>query len=374
MADLYETLGVSRDASGEEIKRAYRRAAREHHPDTGGDAETFKRLTHAYQVLSDPEKRARYDRFGDDGTPDSRGGGDPFGFGGAGFGGIGDVIDAFFGSAFGTEATSGRSRASQQGRDVLVPVELTLEEVVTGARKRVEVDVAVHCDQCGGSGSADGSGPTTCPTCHGRGAVQRLMRTAFGQLATNTTCPTCQGAGRTVNRPCTACGGEGRRRTAREITVEVPPGVDAGDRLRVAGAGEAGRNGAAAGDLFAEVRLVDHDLYDRDGRDLWGDVLVPLTQAALGAELVVPGLSGEDVVVPLPAGSQTGDVLTVRGVGLPRRGGGRRGDLHLRVGVETPTSLDDEQRDLLRRFAELRGEDVAERGESLLSRLKGAFR
>lgn len=375
MPDLYELLGVPRDASPEDIKRAYRRKAREHHPDAGGDEEAFKQVTHAFQVLSDPERRLRYDRFGDDGTPSSRGAGqDPFGFGGAGFGGIGDVIDAFFGSAFGgaSGAAGGRGR-TKAGRDVLVGVELTLEEVVTGVRREVEVEVATVCDLCGGHGSASGTPAGHCDTCAGAGQVQRVVRTAFGQLATASPCPTCGGTGRTVVDPCTGCGGEGRRAQRRTLGVDVPPGVEHGDRLRVSGAGEAGRQGAAPGDLFVEIRLLDHELYERDGRDLVAEVSVPVTQAALGGTLTVPTVDGDEVEVQVPAGTQPGTVLVVRRAGLPGHGGGRRGDLRLLVRVEVPTNLDAEQRQLLERLADLRGEPLASGGQGLFTRLRGAF-
>jgi molecular chaperone DnaJ len=372
--DLYELLGVPRDASPEDIKRAYRRKAREHHPDAGGDEEAFKQVTHAYQVLSDPERRLRYDRFGDDGTPSSRGAGqDPFGFGGAGFGGIGDVIDAFFGSAFGGAASGAGRGRSQPGRDVLVGVELTLEEVVTGVHREVEVEVAAACDQCGGNGSASGSPAGHCDTCAGAGQVQRVVRTAFGQLATASPCPTCGGTGRTVTDPCTGCSGEGRRVQRRTLGVDVPPGVDHGDRLRVTGAGEAGRQGAPAGDLFVEIRVIDHALFERDGRDLVAEVAVPVTQAALGGTLTVPTVDGSEVEVEVPAGTQPGTVLTVRRAGLPAQGGGRRGDLRLLVRVEVPTDLDAEQRQLLEQLAELRGDHLSSRGQGLFTRLRGAF-
>jgi molecular chaperone DnaJ len=374
--DLYELLGLPRDASSEDVKRAYRRKAREHHPDAGGDEEAFKQVTHAYQVLSDPERRLRYDRFGDDGTPSSRGAGqDPFGFGGAGFGGISDVIDAFFGSAFGGgAATGGTGRGrSQPGRDVLVGVELTLEEVVAGVHREVEVEVATACDQCGGHGSASGAPAGHCDTCAGAGQVQRVVRTAFGQLASASPCPTCKGTGRTVTDPCTGCGGEGRRTQRRTLGVDVPAGVDHGDRLRVAGAGEAGRQGAPAGDLFVEIQLVDHELYERDGRDLVAEVAVPVTQAALGGTLTVPTVDGGEVEVEVPAGTQPGAVLVVRRAGLPAHGGGRRGDLRLLVRVEVPTDLDAEQRGLLEQLADLRGEQLASRGRGLFTRLRGAF-
>ena len=375
MSDLYELLDIPRDAAEDEVKRAYRRKAREHHPDAGGDEEAFKAVTHAYQVLSDPQKRARYDRFGDDGTTNGRAGGDPFGFGGAGFGGIDDVIDAFFGQSAGFRGAGGgrRARREQPGRDVLVVVELTLEEVVTGVSREVEVDVPRACDTCDGSGSAGGGGPSSCGTCGGAGQVQRVVRTAFGQLATAAPCGACQGTGRTVSDPCGDCAGEGRRPTKRTLRVDVPAGLEDGDRIPVRGEGEAGRNGAPAGDLYVQVRVAAHGLFERDGRDLAAEVSVPVTQAALGGSLTVPTVDGEEVEVPVPAGTQPGDVLTVKRAGLPVRGGGRRGDLHLLVRVEVPTGLDAEQRRLLEQLAEARGEDLSSRSAGRFSRLRDAF-
>jgi molecular chaperone DnaJ len=373
--DLYELLELPRDATAEDIKRAYRRKAREHHPDAGGEEETFKQVTHAYQVLADPERRARYDRFGDDGTPSTRGAGqDPFGFG-TGFGGIGDVIDAFFGQGFsGGGGGGGGARRTQPGRDVLVAVDLTLEEVVTGVQRQLEVDVARACDTCGGVGSADGAVPARCAACGGAGQVQRVVRTAFGQLATAAPCAACQGTGRAVADPCPACRGEGRLPTKRTLDVEIPAGLEDGDRIPIRGEGEAGRQGAPPGDLYVQISVAPHEVYERRGRDLVAEVTVPVTQAALGGTLTVPTLDGVDVEVPVPAGTQSGDVLSVRRAGLPVRGGGRRGDLRLVVRVQVPTGLDPEQRSLLERLAELRGEPLASNGAGLFTRLRDAFR
>ena len=365
--DLYEVLGVAPDAAPDEIKKAYRRRARESHPDTGGDEEVFKRVTHAYQVLSEPDRRTRYDRFGDDGTQrggNGNGAGDPFGFGG-----LGDVLDAFFGGA---ATGGGRQRANVQGRDVLVPAQVTLEDVVHGAELPVDVEVARGCDVCGGSGSASGSAPSACRTCGGRGAVARVVRTAFGQMSTSQACPTCGGVGRTVSDPCNGCGGDGRRVTRRTVTVELPVGIEHGSRLRVPGAGEAGRNGATPGDLFVEIRIAPHEVYERDGRDLWADLSVPMTHASLGGTVTVPVLDGEDVELDVPAGSQPGDVLSLRRRGLPGRGGRARGDIRLRLRVEVPTAMTTEERELLTRFADLRGEEREHRG--LVERLRDALR
>lgn len=369
MADLYAALGLQRGASDEQIKKAYRREARTAHPDTGGSEEHFKEVQHAYAVLSDPERRARYDRFGDDGTSASRGTGAGAGGFQQGFGGLGDVFEAFFGQSGGGQQRSSRDRS---GRDVLVPHELSLTDVLEGVTANVPVEVARTCDTCGGSGSSTGSGPTQCVECHGRGQVQRVVRTAFGNLATAVACPTCDGAGSRVTDPCTGCGGDGRTNQRREVTVKIPPGVDTGDRLKVAGAGEAGRNGGPAGDLFVEIRIADHPVFERDGRTLWASVNVPFTQASLGAMLMVPGLDGE-VEVGIPAGTQPDQVLTVRREGLPGTGGGHRGDLKLRVNVQVPTHLDTEQRELMEQLAKLRGEDVPGPA-GMFDRLRRVFR
>lgn len=376
MADLYGLLGVPRDADQDEIKRAYRRKARELHPDAGGDEEAFKEVTRAYEVLSDPDMRARYDRFGEEGL---RGAGARGGdhFGGGGFGGLEDVINAFFGGGdpFGTAGT-GRARTTRDagGRDVLVGVELDLEEVASGTTREVEVDVAVACEACGASGSSSRSGPTRCSTCGGSGQVRRVVRSAFGQLATARPCPDCGGSGASVGDPCDVCDGEGRVHERRTLTVEIPTGVETGDRLRLAGEGEAGRRGASAGDLYVEVQVRPHEVFTRDGRDLRCDVSVPFVHAALGATLEVPTIRGDTVEVDLPAGTQPGDVLTVRRQGIPRRGGHDPGDMEVRVDVEVPERLSTEEEELLRRFAELRGEEAPPSGRGLFRRLREAFR
>jgi molecular chaperone DnaJ len=356
MADLYAILGLRPDAAPEEIKRAYRAKAREHHPDAGGDAERFKEVTRAYEVLSDADRRARYDRFGDDGTSASRGAGDRFGFGG----GIGDVIDAFFGSGFAGGFGGpgmGGARRDQPGRDVLAAVELTLEEVLTGARRSLDIQVASTCDTCSGSGSADGSEPQRCTTCGGAGQVRRAVRTPLGRMETATACPDCAGAGRRVTDPCRGCRGEGRRAGARKVDVELPAGLEEGDRIPLRGQGEAGRQGARAGDLYVQVQVAAHPSLARDGRTLHTRITVPLTTAVLGGTVRVPALAGVEHDVVIPSGLQPGAVVTVTRGGLPMRGGGRPGDLIVHVDVEVPRRLDRRQRTLVEELASLRGED-----------------
>ncbi|HKJ55422.1 MAG TPA: J domain-containing protein [Nitriliruptoraceae bacterium] len=368
MSDLYDLLDVPRDASTDQIKKAYRRAARSAHPDAGGNEDAFKQVQHAYRVLSDPQARTRYDRFGDDGTPGSRAQ-DPFGFGG---GGLGDVIDAFFGQAFGDQAQGGGGRRrTQRGRDVLVPVELTLEDLLASTEETVEVDVAATCESCGGTGSATRAAPSTCGTCKGRGQVQKVVRTAFGQLATAAACPTCDGSGTTVADPCAVCDGEGRARASRSVTVTIPAGVEHGDRIRVRGEGEAARGNGTPGDLYVEVRVAEHDIFDRSGRDLLGELAVPFSQAALGAHVTLPTLDG-DAELDIPPGTQPGAVLAVRRRGMPAKGGGPRGDIRLTVRVEVPSNLTPRQHELLEEFAQERGED-APGASNLFGRLRRAF-
>ncbi len=369
MADLYAVLGVGPDATQEEIKRAYRRKARELHPDTGGDEEAFKQVTRAYQILSDPERRAHYDRFGEEEVRVGAGA-DPFGFGG-----LADVFDAFFGGMTGSpfRATTTRARSSQPGRDVLASVEVDLEEVASGTHREVQLDTAAVCEECAGSGSRSG-GSVTCRTCGGLGQVRRIVRSAFGQLATTQACPDCESTGRTLGDPCPACHGQGRVRRVRTISVEVPAGVEDGDRLRVTAHGEAGRRGGAPGDLYVEVHVRPHEIFTRDGRDLHCEVTVPFVHSALGASLHVPTIDGGTVTVELPAGTQPGDALTVRRAGLPRRGGADRGSLLVQVNIEVPRMLTADEAELLRRFAALRGEETPPAGRSLFQRLREAFR
>jgi molecular chaperone DnaJ len=368
--DLYEILGVDRNADQEHIKRAYRRKARELHPDAGGDEEEFKELTTAYEVLRNPDTRANYDRFGDPRGPGgAAAGGDPF----AGFGDLSDLIDSVFGGGFGSRGTA--RTASNAGRDALIDLTIDLEQAAQGVTREIEVDVMRSCDKCGGTGDAEGSGPVACATCNGTGGVQQVTRSIFGQMLTTRTCPTCRGSGRQVEHPCPACMGEGRRRTQETVTVDVPPGVDTGTRLRLAGRGEAGRMGARSGDLFVRIRVRPDDVFERDGHDLHCRLRLPMVQAALGVEIEVPTIDGTHTLT-VPPGTQPETVLTIRRAGMPKlNGGGARGDLYVHCQVEVPIGIDEQQRELLRELAELRGEDrpgsPADRG--LFDRLRGVF-
>ena len=369
MRDLYEIIGVARDASDDEIKRSYRRKARELHPDAGGDEEGFQELTTAYEGLRNPEARANYDRYGDPRGPAGAAGGF------ADFGDLGDLIETFFGG-FGASTRRGGARTARPGgRDAIVDVTLTLEEAAAGVRREVDVTIDRTCETCGGSGAAPGSGPVTCRQCQGAGAVQQVTRSVFGQMLTTTTCPVCRGTGQEIADPCQDCRGEGRREVSETVTVDVPPGIDDGRRLRLSGRGEAGRRGGPPGDLYVRVHIAPHPVFEREGHDLHCELRVPMSQAALGAELKVSTLDGEEVVA-VPRGVQTGDVLRLRRQGMPKlNGGGARGTLFVHCRVVTPTDLDEEQEELLRRLAELRGEDLSEpgSGKGLLGKLREVF-
>ena len=369
--DYYALLGVSRDASPEEIKKAYRRLARELHPDVNPDPEhqeRFKAVTAAYEVLSDPEKRQMYD-LGGDPLSSSRGG---FGTGGFDFG---DIMDAFFGGG----APRGPRMRARRGQDAMIRIQIDLAESVFGAARELTVDTAVACGSCDASGMAPGSSPQTCAMCKGRGEIQQVQRSFLGQVMTSRPCPACQGFGTTIPHPCTECSGDGRVRTRRTLTVQVPPGVDTGTRIQLTGEGEVGPNGGPAGDLFVEIVVRPHDLYERRGDELHCLVTVPMTAAALGTSVTLDTLDGP-VAVDIRPGTQSGESVVVRGHGASRLRSAGRGDLHVHLSVQTPTALDARQEELLRQLAEMRAEStvqvghaVEEQGGGFFSRIKDAF-
>src|SRR3954447_9700327 len=353
--DYYAVLGLARGATDNEIKRAYRRLARDLHPDVNPDPEAkerFQEVNRAYQALTDPDKRRIVDLGGD--PFDTRGGGmggSPFG--GAGVGGPGGLMDAFFGG--GTTSRGPRSRV-RAGGDALIRVELDLDETVFGTTKDITVDTAVLCDMCTGAGTAPGTHATTCTTCSGRGEVQSVQRSFLGQVVATRPCPTCAGTGQVIPEPCPQCGGDGRVRARRNIPVKVPAGVEDGMRIRLTGHGEVGPGGGPAGDLYVEIAERPHDVFTRDGEDLHCRVTLPMTAAALGTTLTLETLDGQEEVDIRP-GTQSGSVLTLRAKGAPRLRATGRGNLMVHVEVETPTRLDAEQEKLLRELASLRGED-----------------
>ncbi len=350
--DLYEILGVAKDATADEIKKSYRRLARELHPDVNpSEEERFKEVTAAYEVLSDPEKRQRYDL----------GASDPFG-GMGGFGGLQDIMDAFFGGGIGFGMGRGGRGRSTRGDDLLVGVSLPLAETAFGATTEVTFNTAVVCETCHGSGAADGTFPEPCTTCKGHGEVSQVTRSFLGQMMTTRPCPACAGAGTVITHPCATCAGEGRTSQLRTLNVKVPPGVEHGMRIRLTGEGHAGRTGGQAGDLYVEVNELDHPVFERDGDDLHCKVSLPMTAAALGTSVDLELLEGVTERIDIRSGTQSGHVITLRARGVPHVRASGRGNLHVHVEVLTPTNLDSEQERLLMELAAARGEERVEGG------------
>lgn len=339
MADHYEVLGVSRDATSDEIKKAYRRLARELHPDVNPGAEAserFKQVTHAYDVLSDPKQRQQYDLGGGQG-----------GFGGQGFGGFGDIFETFFGAG---QQTRGPRSRRERGQDALIRVEVGLDEVIFGTHRDIEVDTAVTCETCHGSCCQPGTSPVTCDICGGSGSIQRSVRSLLGNVMTSSPCGTCRGYGTIIATPCVTCQGQGRVRARRTVPVDIPAGVDTGVRLQMPGSGEAGPAGGPNGDLYLEIKVRNHEVFSRNGDDLLCTLEIAMTDAILGATTTVPALDG-DVEVELKPGLQSGEVLTVKDRGVTKLRGTGRGDLRIGVQVVTPTKLSSKERDLIQQFA-----------------------
>jgi molecular chaperone DnaJ len=381
--DYYEILGVPRDATPDQIKKAYRRLAMKLHPDVAAEpdaAERFKRVAEAYEVLQDPKKRDLYDR-----------GGDPLGGGMGGFNGtfgaggfdFTNLVDAMFGQ----QTTRGPRSRVRRGQDALVRLDLELAEAAFGTTKPLRVDTAVLCPRCNGSGAAEGSKPVRCSTCHGQGDVTHVQRSFIGDIRTTQPCPTCRGYGTVIPNPCPECAGDGRVRSTRTINVKIPAGVSTGNRIHLAAHGEVGPGGGSAGDLYVELTVVPHESFRREGDDLEVVVKIPMTAAALGTEVLVSTLEADlpdadpdttVVRVPVPAGTQSGTRIAIEGKGVPRLRGSGRGQLGVTLLVQTPTRIDAEQRELLRELAELREETrpevtVQKTGRGVFGRLRDAF-
>ncbi|HEX8454578.1 MAG TPA: molecular chaperone DnaJ [Longimicrobium sp.] len=382
MRDYYEILAVERTADGEAIKKAYRKLALQYHPDrNGGDKEAeekFKEATEAYEVLRDADKRSTYDRFGHAGVKGRAGGGGGQQYGGFGFedalnifmrdfGGFGGLEDLFGGGA-------GRGRGgAQRGKDLQIKLTVTLPEVASGVKKTVKIRALDACSKCSGAGSEDPSGPTTCPGCQGAGQVRRVQRSVFGQFVSASVCPQCQGAGQIIKNPCKKCGGDGRERGEQTLEIQIPAGVSTNNYLTLRGQGNAGPRNGPRGDVIAVIEVEDDPRFEREDTDLVFDLPLSFSAAALGQEVDVPTVYGDERV-RIPAGTQSGDVLTLRGKGLPQLGGGPKGDQHVRIHVWTPTELSAEQEELFRRLAELEGPvPTGDRPTGFWSRVKDVF-
>jgi molecular chaperone DnaJ len=370
LADYYELLGVNRQASQEELKRAYRQLARKLHPDVNKEdphaEERFKEVSKAYSVLSDPEKRQRYDRFGEAGLnggagPDM----DPFGFTS-----FADVMDAFFGGDPFATRSRPRTRA-RRGGDLAMRATLDFTEAVFGTSKDVRLRTASTCTRCDGDGAEPGTEPTTCSRCAGTGQLRTVRQSLLGQLVSHTPCPTCSGSGLEVKQPCTACNGEGRTAEETTLTLDIPPGVEDGLQIRYQGRGDAGQFGGQPGDLYVELRVKPHAVFTREGDDLACTIRMPITVATLGGRLSLETLDGEEII-DIEPGTQSGMIKRLRRRGVPRLNDRGRGDLLVELVVETPTDLSEEERDIMRRLAHLRGDPVAQpSAASFFSRIKG---
>lgn len=349
--DYYEILGVSKDADEKDIKKAYRRVAMKYHPDRNPDDpdadNKFKEATEAYDILMDNEKRGAYDRYGHAGVDPSMGGG---GFGGGG--NFSDIFGDVFGDIFGGGGGGGRGPGGpQRGSDLRYTLDISLEDAVKGTTVEIRVPSLSSCDKCGGSGAKKGSSPTTCGTCGGAGQVR--MQQGFFQV--QQACPTCRGRGKTITDPCNACHGQGRVEKTRTLSVKVPPGVDTGDRIRLSGEGEGGPQGGPSGDLFVQMSVKQHNIFERDGKNLYCEVPITFVAAALGGELEVPTLDGR-VKLKIPSETQTGKLFRLRGKGVKPVRGGSVGDLLCRAVVETPVNLNKEQKAQLQQFQQSLGQ------------------
>ncbi|MDR3588556.1 MAG: molecular chaperone DnaJ [Negativicutes bacterium] len=368
--DYYEVLGVPKTASEDEIKKAFRKLARKYHPDVNQDKskeseDKFKEVNEAYEVLSSSERRQQYDQFGHAAFEGGQGG--PGGFGGGGFT---DIFDMFFGqSGFGF---GNRPPGPERGADLRYDMEMAFEQAASGLETEIQVPRTEDCSTCHGSGAAAGTHPETCPQCRGTGQVQVAQNTPFGRMVNVKTCDRCRGEGKIVHTPCTECHGRGKIRNRRRIKVKIPPGVDTGSRLRVSQEGEAGTRGGPPGDLYVYVFVKPHRLFTREGDDVICEVPISIVQATLGDEIEVPTLDGK-VSLRIPEGTQPGTVFRLKDKGIPHLRGHGRGDEHVRVKVVTPKKLTERQRDLLREFAKVGGEDINPEEKGFFKKVKDAF-
>ena len=376
--DYYEVLGVDKSATDDELKKAYRKAAKKYHPDINPDnaeaEKKFKEVNEAYEILSDSEKRARYDQFGHAGVdPNFGAGGAGGGWGGftSDFGDLGDIFSSFFGGGFG----GGRQRnpnAPRRGNDASAVVNISFEEAAKGCRKTVKVTKIDNCTDCGGSGCEKGSSAKTCPVCHGSGQVTSVQRTPFGQMQTQSVCNNCHGSGKIIDKPCHTCAGKGRIRHTVEQTVDIPAGIDDGQVISIRGGGDAGANGGPSGDLRISVNVRPHPIFERDGYDVYCDIPITFTQAALGAEIIVPTLDGK-VKLNIHEGTQHGNEFKLKGKGIQRLHYSGKGDQYVRILVEVPKDLSKAQKQKLREFEAIAEDKNYKKQKSFMDKLKEFF-
>lgn len=376
--DYYEVLGVNKGASDDEIKKAYRKSAKKYHPDLNPDDKaaeaSFKEVNEAYEVLSDSQKRGRYDQFGHAGVDPSYGAGSAGGYGGGGFGGfdfsdMGDLGD-LFGSIFGGGGRASNPNAPRRGADVTASVVLSFEEAAKGCRKTITIQKVEACGECHGSGAAKGSSPHTCPDCGGKGQVRVSQRTAFGVMQTQRTCSRCKGSGKIIDQPCKSCNGSGRTRKSQTIDVDIPAGIDDGQAINIRSGGDFGINGGPSGDLHVGVSVRPHPMFERDGFDVWCEIPLTFAQAALGAEITVPTLDGK-VSYQIHEGAQPGDVFRLKDRGIPFLRGRGRGHQFVRIVVEIPKNLSNAQKDLLRKFDAEADDKNYQKRKGFFDKLKG---
>lgn len=372
--DYYEILGVDRNVDENALKKAYRKLAMKYHPDRNPDnkeaEEKFKEVNEAYEVLSDAEKRRRYDQFGHDGVNGQFGGGGSQGFGG-GFGGFEDIFGDIFGDVFGGQRT--RRRGPERGQDIKQRVTISFEDAAFGKKIEIKLNRTEECSECHGSGAKAGTGKKTCPTCNGTGEVRTVQRTPFGNIQSSRTCSTCNGEGEIIETPCPKCHGKGYTRKVKTIEVDIPAGIDDGQMIKLSGQGEIGKKGGPRGDLYIVVNIKEHPLFTRDGFDVYFEMPITFVQATLGDEIEVPTIDGK-VKYTIPEGTQSGTTFRLRDKGIPKLRGNSRGDQYIKITVEIPKKLNEKQKDILREFAKECGEEVHEKKKSFGQKLENFFK
>ena len=373
--DFYDVLGVKKDASEADLKRAFRQMAKKYHPDVNpGDKNAeakFKEVNEAYDILSDSQKRARYDQFGHAGVDPNAAAGPFGGFGGVDFD-LGDIFDSFFGGGFGNRSSSRARNAPQRGADLKQRVELTFEEAAFGVEKELLVARKERCEKCGGTGAKEGSSPVVCTVCHGSGQTQVRQNTPFGQFSTIQTCEVCRGEGKIISNPCAQCGGSGTIRKSTRLSVKIPGGIDNGQSISLRGEGEPGARGGPHGDLYVTVSVKKHPLFSRDGVDVICEMPITFVQAALGSEVEVPTLDGK-VKYTIPEGTQTGTVFRLRSKGIPHLRGNGRGDQFVKTIIEVPKKLNEKQKKILRDFADVSGDEVHDLRRGFFDKMRQTF-